>query len=82
MARRLQSIENNFENEPKPVVIAKLRQASAKQLASIFQTNLFVRNLKINVFLMMSSICSTLEYCTLIHFDTHFDPKVILVNML
>ena len=28
------------------------------------------------------SVCSTSEYRTIIHFDAHFDPKVILINML
>ena len=31
---------------------------------------------------MMISVCSTLEYRTIIHFDAHFDPKVILKNSL
>ena len=27
---------------------------------------------------MMTSVCSTSEYRIIIHFDVHFDPKVIL----
>ena len=29
---------------------------------------------------MMTSVCSTSEYRTIIHVDTRFDPKVILVK--
>jgi len=34
------------------------------------------------MFLMMTRVCITLEYPTMIHSDAHFNLKAILVNML
>ena len=43
---------------------------------------LFMWNHKINVFPVMTSVCVTLEYHTLIYYDAYFDTKTILVSML
>ena len=57
-------------------------QASAKQLASIFLHNIHKESSDKCVFPMMTNVCSTSEYRTIINFNTRFDPNVFSVNML
>ena len=62
---------------------AKQLQA-AKPLVGFVENKIqFVWNHKIIVYsYMMTTVCITLEYRTIFHYDAHFNPKANFVNTL
>ena len=74
------------ENEPKTEAISKLVSGSSStHLASIFQQNVIHMELQNKcMFPMMTCVCSSSEYDyrSIIHSDTRFDSKAVLLNML